>query len=675
MSARLTGALVAGALLLLGPGAGAAAAAPCDAPVVNEVACENSKPGNPPSDWDVSGAGDASIQGFATDISVNRGSPVQFKVDTSATAYRLDIYRIGYYGGDGARLQATVRPLQAMQSQPACATDATTGLVDCGNWGVSASWSVPADAVSGVYVAKLVREDGAEGSSHIVFVVRNDASTSDVLFQTSDTTWQAYNRYGGNSLYTGSPDGRAYKVSYNRPFTTRDYAPEDWFFNAEYPMVRWLERNGYDVSYFTGVDSDRRGNLIRDHRSFLSVGHDEYWSGGQRANVEAARDAGTNLAFLSGNEVFWKTRWEPSIAGSSVPDRTLVCYKETHAGAKIDPLPGIWTGSWRDPRFSPPADGGRPENALTGQLFTVNSGTTAIQVPAEYGKLSFWRHTSIATLAPGSVATLADDTLGYEWDEDVDNGFRPAGSIPLSSTTVGGVEVVQDYGSNYGPGTAVHHLNLYRAGSGALVFGAGTVQWSWGLDSSHDRGSGVADVRMQQATANLLADMSAQPATLQSDLVATAGSPPVPLPTPPPPPAPVPPSSPAPVPPAPVPPVHAGPSEPEPALATPSGTQAPAPSSAAAARAASCLTLLPNPRWVRVGRRTALTVAVRKGGRRVVGVRVVLTGKGVSRAVRRTDRMGRARFVVRPRRKATLRLRALGGASSCRAPVANVRAR
>src|SRR5690606_14165147 len=115
----------------------------------------------------------------------------------------------------------------------------------------------------------------------------------------------------------------------------------------------------------------RRGNLLRQHKLFLSVGHDEYWSAPQRSNVESARAAGVHLAFFSGNEVFWKIRWENSIDGSATPYRTLVCYKETHAHAKIDPT-SEWTGTWRDARFSPPSDGGKPENALTGTLFTVN---------------------------------------------------------------------------------------------------------------------------------------------------------------------------------------------------------------------------------------------------------------------------------------------------------------
>jgi hypothetical protein len=154
----------------------------------NPIEAENCQAGNPSSEWDVSGAGDSSIQGYATQISINRRQTVFFKVQTNATNYQLDIYRLGYYGGMGARKVDTVLPSAALpQSQPNCLSKAATGLIDCGNWAVSASWVVPANSLSGIYFAKLIRNDNG-GASHIVFVVRDDTSTSDLLFQTSDTT-------------------------------------------------------------------------------------------------------------------------------------------------------------------------------------------------------------------------------------------------------------------------------------------------------------------------------------------------------------------------------------------------------------------------------------------------------------------------------------------------------
>ncbi|MBL7744893.1 MAG: DUF4082 domain-containing protein, partial [Chitinophagaceae bacterium] len=480
----------------------------------NEIVTENLLTGNPSSEWDISGAGDLTIQGFATDISVDKGNTIHFKINTDAAAYTISIYRLGYYQGNGARLITSLGSFTGTV-QPSPNTNAGTGIVDCSNWSESASWAVPSTAVSGVYIAKLTRTDN-NGSSHIPFVVRDDAGNSDLLFKTSDATWQAYNVYGGNSLYVGSTSysgGHAVKVSYNRPFITRaggggGGVMEDMVFNAEYPMIRFLERNGYDVSYTTDVDMDRDVTLITPsiHKVLLSVGHDEYWSANERAKFEAARNAGVHLAFFSGNEVYWKTRWEDN-------HRTLVCYKEGTLGENVcngecDPDPE-WTGLWRDGCSAVDGTGGcNPENALSGQISWYES-SQPITVPDTYKNLRFWRNTSVALLGSGQTETLTDGTLGYEWDYEQYVSSYPDGRITLSSTTVG---------------DKIHKLSLYRHSSGALVFGAGSVQWSWGLDDNHDRGNAAPSQSMQQATVNLLADMGVQPATLMAGLTAATAS-------------------------------------------------------------------------------------------------------------------------------------------------------
>lgn len=577
----------------------------------NPIIVENRKEGAPATEWDVNGAGDPSIQGFATDISINAGQIVYFKIRTDATAYRIDIYRMGYYGGFGARKVASFQPSTPLpQLQPECLSDKDTLLIDCANWAVSAEWSSPADAVSGIYFARLVRTDPEgpipnwrfdnspvksdpkfarqgsdlrlppEGSmsthaygvaglgpyrqalkepraSHIYFIVRDDSHSSDILVQTMDTTWQAYNCWGTTNtygvpcdswaLYAGSPtpinvSRRAYKASYNRPFATRSYRAVNMVFNAEYPLVRWLERNGYSVSYWTGLDADRYAEQLvapgTRHKLYISVAHDEYWSGRQRQYVTLARDQGMSLCFFSGNEVYWRTRWEHDSLGKD-PYRTLVVYKDSQSTTKLDPMETEWTGTWRDGRSINPL-GGQPENELTGTIFTVNAWRTDfLEVPGRFGKLRFWRNTSIAALAPEEVKVVpVPGLLGHEWDEDIDNGFRPPGLIRLSETTIDNVQYIQDEGATYDTGSATHRLTMYRhPKSHALVFGAGTCQWTWGLDGHHDQVYG-ADVRVggncyslrvsvdqmvrdgnrdiQQATMNVFADMGVLPGAMQS---------------------------------------------------------------------------------------------------------------------------------------------------------------
>ncbi|MFN8061346.1 MAG: DUF6605 domain-containing protein [Vicinamibacterales bacterium] len=491
----------------------------CDADP-ESVACENTHPGNPASDWETRDEADGSparIVGFASDISVPRGGVVHFKVETDATSYAIDIYRMGFYGGAGARRIAGIRPTVVLpQVQPTCLVDEGTGLVDCGNWRESASWRVPDEAISGIYIARLMRPDTG-AASHIVFVVRDDVRRSDVLMQTADTTWQAYNDYGGASLAGGGAARRASRASYDRPFATRRTSPSNWLFGAEYPMVRWLEANGYDVTYAAGADTDRRGALLANHRVFLSAGHDAYWTAAQRANVEAARAAGVHLGFFGGNIATWKTRWAAGLASDAGAYRTLVLDRDRSPAL----APGTpTTGAWRDPKV---AD--RPESALTGELGRLTGGQSdPLVVSAAEGRLRFWRHTSVAALGPGETTSFPLGYLGGEWDTDGPSRSRPAGLVRLSTTTVAKstAVVLQDDGESFAPGRATHHLSLYRDASGALVFGAGTSHWSWGLDASHDALGTAAppdDLRIQQATVNLLADMGVRPSTPQAGVV------------------------------------------------------------------------------------------------------------------------------------------------------------
>jgi len=548
----------------------------CDEAPANAIVAENCLPGSPMTEWDVNGAGTDDVVGFTTQSSYAPGETVELKVSTTeATKYDVDFYRLGWYGGLGARKVGALTDV-AGTPQPACLEE--NEVVDCGNWAVSARFALPANATSGLYAARLIlddlREDWRADASKIkydpvhvqagrdprlppevgahtyaskfklrnalerpraslaYFVVREDAKHHALLFQTADTTWHAYNGWGGLTTYgsfeypkSHAPNRslvreedrlrRAFKRSYNTPLVTRDYRAVNAPFGAEYPAIRFLEKLGVDLHYVTGHDLSRRNfadEALARSQAYLSVGHDEYWSHEQRAAVEAAQANGTHTFFWSGNEAYWAVRFEAP--------RTMVCYKETQSQTKLDPKPGAWTGTFRDARPINPR-GPLPENAVTGVMFAANAqrNDPLVVDTRRFGRHRLWRHTSIAR-SPTTRVVLYAGLLGHEWDSPVDNGWSPAGLQRLSETTIDNVQAVQDWGATFDSGTATHSLALHRKG-GALVFGAGTVQWSWGLDEVHDVNDPqrankynvrvAADPRgpcpdVQQFTVNLFAD-------------------------------------------------------------------------------------------------------------------------------------------------------------------------
>ena len=199
--------------------------------------------------------------------------------------------------------------------------------------------------------------------------------------------------------------------------------------------------------------------------------------------------------------------------------RTLITYKESLDSTQSDPAdPPTWTGKWRDPRFSPPGDGGQPENALTGQLWMVNCCSYADQCRLRTRICGFWRNTAVAHLQSGQTYTMPDETLGYEWDrtcrQRVPAGRRDRHVQDDAKTSR---SCCSTPNRDIGPGHACNSMTLYRAASGALVFDAGHRPMGVGARLQSRRGHPTpTDPAMQQATVNLLADMGAQPATLES---------------------------------------------------------------------------------------------------------------------------------------------------------------
>src|SRR5438034_2910474 len=343
-----------------------AATAPVSSPLAadNPIVLENQQPGSSGWFWSLH-ADDATgqIKGYASATSVLQNQSITFYVTVNpAQAYTIDFYRMGWYGGMGGRLRLHVGPLGGVQ-QPPCDSDPTTGLIAC-NWAPTYTLTIPSDWTSGVYVGLLTNAQGYQ--NYVMFVVR-DGRPAPFLYQWSVATDQAYNNYPndgrtGKSLYpfnsyganTVSGNTRAVKVSFDRPYADSGGGN---FINWEINLVRWLERSGYDVTYSTDIDTHANGGELKNHKAFLSVGHDEYWSKEMFDAAEAARDAGVNLAFFGGDDVSVQVRYEPSAVG--VANRVVVCYKD----ATIDPVQGpTTTTAFRFPAVN------RPEQPLIGTM-------------------------------------------------------------------------------------------------------------------------------------------------------------------------------------------------------------------------------------------------------------------------------------------------------------------
>ncbi len=438
------------------------------------VRAENARPGT--TDWripDGRQATDFQLAGWADKASVTKGESVGLHVHSRLGRFTVTAYRLGWYGSAGARKVWTSAPVNGY---------ARPGPTLASGRMVTTSWPTSTRITTtgwpeGTYLLKLT---AGGRQRYVPLTVRSSSTTGRLVLVNAVTTYQAYNSWGGYSLYRG-PNGsfatRALRVSFNRPY---DGNGATQLLNFERAAIGRAERQGLGLAYLTSWDLDRDGSLLRGARGMVSLGHDEYWSPRMRTAVEAARDRGTNLAFLGANSVYWRVRFQDS-------GRTMAGYKS----AALDPVKGSrsTTVQWRQ-RPAP-----LPEHSLVGMLYECFPARGALVV-----------HTPGFFLYQGTGVSAGTRFAGLIGTE-IDRAYPIAGT-PRS------LQVVAHSPATCGSsGHTYSDMTYYTASSGAGVFSTGTMLWVRGLRGT-DSKYGITTAGStftRTVTANLFAAMAAGP--------------------------------------------------------------------------------------------------------------------------------------------------------------------
>jgi hypothetical protein len=402
------------------------------------------------------------------------GDTLDLFVHAVAPKVSLEVYRLGWYGGIGGRLvhsQAAIRG--GIQS---LCTDAQSGLVAC-PWRRSARIVMPHDWTGGVYLLKTRDAQGHSWSYPFVLRSRRPHRLTAVVNQFS---WQAYNKWGGVSFYSTDPrTSYTYpKISFNRPYlgrggmTATGGAGEAGGSN-DLPAIRWLEANSYDIGYISDLDLALQGADLENIHTLIFVGHDEYWTWSEFDRVEALRDAGTHLAFLSANSAYWNIRLAPG-AVTGRRGETMISFKY-----QADPeaaTPEQTTTKFRNPPLN------RPESQLVGAMYQglLPHGSHPPMVVPPDSLLGPEARGFLDAAGLTSGDTLRIDA-GTEGDEYVPtSGGTPPGTQML-------LRAIQPVS---GPSPRYFHSTFYIAPSGAGVWDAGTNFWAAYLDGERKAANG-----------------------------------------------------------------------------------------------------------------------------------------------------------------------------------------
>jgi hypothetical protein len=476
------------------------------------IAAENHAAGTtawrlPGPAYEIGGASRGAIEGYVSAQALAPGQTESVYVNAPAAhTVTLQVYRMGWYGGKGGRLVLQSARLP-VRRQPPCTHRFATGLTEC-DWHPTLAFPIPRALVSGVYIVKLHASTGAE--SDCLFVVR-PARAPRLHVEIPTATYEAYNAWGGDSLYPGGSKrvgvtgtDQGVEVSYDRPYESQTGAGQ--FFIRDVAMVRFLERYGYPVGYTTieSIDAHPAQVLGPTHpRALMDVGHSEYWSAGDERAFATARDRGTSLIFISSDTLAWRVRFAAATAASSQagePDHRIVAYKEF---AARDPDRAQPTGLF------PGGGAGLTGSAYDGCI----TPRVAVPGPPVYRYYS-WRPSpslrpSWLFAGTGVTATTSiPGIVGYELDERTPATPPGAQLIGTGSNVPCGSEADE-------PSPALGRLaetTLYTAPSGALVFATGTLGWEYGLSpvpQASPDAPRAPDRRVVAITRNLLAHVLA----------------------------------------------------------------------------------------------------------------------------------------------------------------------
>jgi N,N-dimethylformamidase beta subunit-like, C-terminal len=415
------------------------------------AAPERSRPGEP--GWSRIRVGSQhDIEGYTDLDSVLPGQPVRLFISTVARHVRVRAYRTGWYGGARARLVWQSAELPGRR-QPAARVVGPTHTP-------SAPWrpSLTVDTTgwpAGDYLFRLDTDRGPL-RRFVPLTVRTASNRAAVVLVNADTTWEAYNAWGGYSLYHGPDGGRADRsraVTFDRPY---DYGGGTGdFLGAELPLVALAERLGLRLGYATDVDLHRDPTLLDGAAAVISLGHDEYWSPAMRAALTRARDRGTNLAFLGANAIYRKIRFGSTRLGA---DRLEINYKDT-----TDPIgrtdPAQVTTQWREP----PSDDN--ESSLTG----TDYGCSPVRAPMVVVDPGNWLLAGLGL----STGSRLPGLVGSEYDR-----------VYLGAPTPRPIEVLTHSPLVCDGRADTADAAYYTTLSGAGVFDSGTSDWIAGLDST-----------------------------------------------------------------------------------------------------------------------------------------------------------------------------------------------